>query len=962
MLTKYNPMRADSALEKVTPVNIINASDSSSETSFVDGESDDNPKRFSKTRLKSKSKSGSYDLCANESSEDKIDVNINLKDETPNKPKLRKKCYRRRAKKKAKVSQSYSVLDAEVQFGLTKCSSEATLFKSGETTKNTVKSKTKSPVPVAPTYRKFGEFEIDWSQFSEKATSNASSASDFESLYETSCSSTSCGSSTPFFAQPSDITSGVIKPDRILQQSISVVDETMDKSVNMVGQSTFHTTQQPLIQKLPSVPTVPLLFSPDIFALDSILSPVPSDKNPRSAVGPIIYDLSNLSPTIASQENEEPIDARCVSPGRLFPPHFEGKTKNGVYIKSQGYRPNLKESFVPEELIPTENYLPGAKYSNNVQRPTVDFNIMEGKKLDEASSRWMMNRNATGAMRLRQKRNQALSRVKESLGLLLPYSVSRNSRKSNVKFGSTSSPLKKDNIFPKKWFQKIVNEENHSSLFKADSDKKDIHTNDIKKNADYFIKARYNGFESGIIQTPSNDDIFGVIQEYGNESQFLQTTAQVHHGDYQKYSPTRFTFNDDEYLGSTCVLPSGQSYFANITGDSMQPHAPPRKGILKKAGSLDSNENLTSNSTEKRKRNVVTYDLPLKEASLEADYDSIEQNSTLENTPRSSEPNDLDINKNKSHIEPNSKSHENESGKDTQTQGVCSATYENVQMAANDLVPARSYSRHHWQGSISPVNVRCLAKIEKTVKLNKNLSGENSSDSLNVSSISSRDSICSTKASFDSIRLCYHKCSNPDASKFSKFDTIDNFTSNFSAFETTVHYPSKKFKYKSSIPISLRMKGKSLSMERCKSRCSTRTRSPIAEKNLKNLRMNTEDKPHKQRTTHADIMSPVCFKRNNANSNNQESTDNKFESPVKLDELNNYESYCIVSPTTSVPMSVQCDGKSAEKNSVSSPNSKSSSPRRPFRRPSVSLSELRRCWDWFWFDKNYVVLMFLIKR
>lgn len=962
MLTKYIPMRGGSTLEKVTQASIVNSSDSSSETSYLEAESDDNPKRFSKARLKSKLRTGSYNLCADEYLPSKVDLNQSLKEDSPknlSKPRNRKKCYRRKNKKKVNLSQSYSVFNAEIEFGLIKCSPNSAELKGGDRTSDRIKTKSpNSAIDCVPTYRKLREDEVDCSKVSETATNDASSTSDIESIYETSCSSTSCGSSTPFFSQnPSDNTSGVLNPAQSLHRAIPVlaIDKTMDTGGNLIDHSAPHTCQ-PMIHKLPAVSPVPLHFSPDIYAVNKILAPNNVEMSPRGDGGPITYELTNPISGTGDLETEKFEDMRCISPGRLFPAHFEGKTKNGVYIKSQGIRPNVKESFVPGDPTATENYIVPihhdplhntnlTNYLGHLQKSPIDFSLMEGERLDEASSKWMMNRNSFGALQLRRKRNHALSRVKESLGLLLPHNVSKQSRKVNLKLNSNNPSLKKDNKFSIKWFQKMNTEGNQTSTTKTNQDQKHNPSNGIKKNGDYFIKARYNGFESGIIQAPSHDNIFGIIQEYGNDSQLFQTTAQVHHGAYRKYPPTRYVMSEDELIGSRCIIPAGQTY--SKTDSPLQPHVLPRKGILKKAGSLDSNENLGSNSTDKRKRNVVTYDLPVKETSLEADYDSIEQNAVaLVKTSPTSDANQLKGDHPTRSENSFSKDATSVNGKErdspdysSQSQNLSPAIYENIQVVTNDLLPAKSYSRHHWQGAVSPVSNINLTKSEKLETASKNTFSENSCENFNMSSISSRGSICSTKASFDSMRLNFNKGLVSDVSKFG---TIDNFTSNFPAFETTVDYSSrkieKKMNFKSAIPISTRMKEKSMPRENCKSQGTSSPAYSTTNKNLNNLRLSEEkmSKPNYYYLTNSDILPPAGVKDRTRVIGQTEDVMNipHSESSLKVEELNNYESYCIVNPTTSV--SIQSNEYSPEQTPTSS-YYKSLSPRRPFRRPSVSL-------------------------
>ncbi|KAF2348730.1 hypothetical protein FHG87_020516, partial [Trinorchestia longiramus] len=125
-------------------------------------------------------------------------------------------------------------------------------------------------------------------------------------------------------------------------------------------------------------------------------------------------------------------EPRAYSPGRLFPSHFEGKTKNGVYIRSQGFRPNIRQSYIAREthnssrVAATEDDGKTIATSlRSVSKNAVDLSFLEGKSLNEVSSKWLMNQKNANNVSPRRKGRQTLTRVKESLGLLLPARVSR---------------------------------------------------------------------------------------------------------------------------------------------------------------------------------------------------------------------------------------------------------------------------------------------------------------------------------------------------------------------------------------------------------------------------------------------------------------------------------------------------------------------------------------------------------
>ncbi|KAF2348729.1 hypothetical protein FHG87_020515, partial [Trinorchestia longiramus] len=127
-----------------------------------------------------------------------------------------------------------------------------------------------SPGIHVPLYRKIAEDEIsDWHPRRRK-TISASSTSEIGSVYETSCSSTTC-SSSPYLAQPSDVADGEIVQEQEERGPLVVpsvtINEVMD-TIDGLGNALQVDTNcgHPVIYKLPSVSTVSHLLSPETAA------------------------------------------------------------------------------------------------------------------------------------------------------------------------------------------------------------------------------------------------------------------------------------------------------------------------------------------------------------------------------------------------------------------------------------------------------------------------------------------------------------------------------------------------------------------------------------------------------------------------------------------------------------------------------------------------------------------------
>ena len=974
MFKNFNELEVVSSIIVRRPLQHHEDSECSYNSSFI-SECDDNSQEPAKVQ-KLNNRSGSYSFMISDNPA--CDQNVQNNKAYGNglyDVKFSKNCIGKKIKKKSFISQSYNVFQVQSKQTMTE---KETSDSSTEERQNfdvnncdaSSQSRTKYLENVQ-VYRQISEEEACGWVCDDKSLSSSCDEStprngSFPS--KTNRSLPSSVQDSRMFHEPS------IKFNRMSDHGIDA-NEKKSTTEEILNQSSSTESQVTL--------TTDARVNNDTIALRAHIG---LDSGLGSGTGSVLTKSDSNNSTIESPDrntiDKQIADGENLRKAKLFSSHIEKRTKNGVYIKSNQSLPENQACYnIDRQSTENIGLNKDGEHLRSVQHAgpkiqitsTRDLSVIEGKSLREASTNWILNKKSGENKSIYQRKRQALTKVRESLGSLLPYSNGSKFSRKNTEDIKNKTTMQNVNIskecpkrskeshsskLPTRWFQRLNAEDKEDQIICQTFWPKNLSSNapETRKEIDYFLRARYNGMERHVKINKTCRE-----KNTGNEKDCddaMESSAPVHLLNYYSSGSTT-NHQNNLFICQPHDVSDNSSDRKNAFNFSI--NAIPKKGILKKCSSIESGD-LISETSSKRKRNVVTYDLPHSDLSLEFDgeYDSIENtdsNNDSKNINLSSESN---VSDDPGDQELSTDIEERKAAQHSdQLQRLRALTYEDVQLADSAV---NNQSNNHdvtWNCENFPMFYMNAKDNCVDDYYNKNSGApclKGRIDVAEISSLSSKGSICSTKASFDCIQPNMYL---PNCSNDTKFDTIDNFKSQLgnpshdsNGCSKDIIRKRRNSRFPSSIPVPL----KNISLKDM-NKTSNRKQSPdILSSDSSN--QNTIIRRTKQQSSNKEsfnLLSEIGNVQENGSPHFLPSTSNaaknnhlvEFTTSTasiksfdnRLEELDNYESYCLVQPSSTKLLNHNEDSTENYTKNVTGNRltlTRSPTPQRHFRRTSVS--------------------------
>lgn len=997
MFMKFGKRTEISLGQELSGIEDEESGGSSYNTSF-NSESDDSSQGHHKARIKNNTKTGSYHFDKSNLFQDfQTEANDNfVNKESSSKLKAGGKLLAKKIGNHI-MSQSYNLCDSQSEVRL------LNIVKSYSTTGNYQNIDSGHDVEKLPAadnlksegishYRKMADEASGWTTDNK----NTTSSSDVGSAYDTSCSIPISGGVSPNATHPQnggpqtneDKSNKTPSTPLFVHKRGINLDEVM-KTVEEFGDLQSASPSDPAVYRLPSVSTVTHLLSKEDNPIIQIISKDESNLQIQSTTDSglgsgndsvLTKSDSNISTIEMLEQNKHDTPTNELSSNlsrKLFNSCFDENAKSRVYIKSNKVRSNKNITAQKRMTKSHDNIKSKNDFNAIVKRipksnsSMEDISSIEGKNLKETSTNWILSKKSReNKVPVNRRKRQALTKMKESLGSLLPYNGARQLKKitegnmtakTHLKSGSSipcpRHPMKSRNSkSPNRWFQRVNTDGKDDQINSQSLWTKQSRGNypETKKEIDFFLRARYNGLDRKVVKSKcfKCDDELHIkqISDSQNEKYFIkETTAQIHFMDCEfEKSALQYQLGHDM---SDFAKNSSESrkISVNFSNDAL-----PKKGILKKCSSIESGD-LISECSEKRKRNVVTYDLPHSDLSLqlEDEYDSIEVIDDKENSTKIKIPIDSNTLDEETYSKCSSDSKtidENveEQQHTDQMRRLRALTYEdvNVDRWNNDKFAINNTIK--WNNNQPTFSVNTKNSDCQFNEKPRDICSNGKDNSIDISSISSKGSICSTKASFDCILPNRYK---PLYTQETRFGTIDKFKSqlrnpqwNKNQILRESMEKRRHARFRSSIPIPARVNFSSKTYGiGFSSSSDSSTQNTIIRNTASQNISNKESQLEFSSTITLDTSDRTTHQTNSAgNVQTQEYEISSSISPSPnttdtLEELDNYESYCLVEPVLAVIRSTaeqrnNQEDSSSEKEIIPC----SFAPQRPMRRASVS--------------------------
>ena len=441
-----------------------------------------------------------------------------------------------------------------------------------------------------------------------------------------------------------------------------------------------------------------------------------------------------------------------------------------------------------------------------------DLESFEGKSLKDFSSNWILNRRPKHSKvpGLRNKK-RALTKVKESLGSLLATGSSKQSKHEQILAKQISPPTKKssheNSNVVQKWFHRTKDSDRDDSTIERFSPSR-YSVKNKAEHSDPFLRARYSGFGRENVVTGSSSSFSDSDSKSGKVNAGRNSNLI-------KFKECNTSGGPKDEISKQCDRTDSQQPLPNPPFNYSF-EAVPKKGILKKGGSVDSSENFNIEDTAKRKRNVVTYALPPSCGSGSDDYDSIEELINQPNEERRQPASGPPYFERYSHD--GSELFADAQPFSDELQRLEALTYERIANRGFNTMDSDELFFNNYRNGIS---------ILETLDIRKNLAENSEIKSFipDISSLGSKGSIGSTKASFDCIKPNRYEHMiklNSGESSTGKFcPQLTSFNLDLPlSFSEHSHLPKNRFKSNIPVPTRLLHSRPSLSLNTdCNSDC-----------------------------------------------------------------------------------------------------------------------------------------------